>query len=143
MPFLNSEDVYALTGETVEDTDIALAVAVLESYTGRVLSAWQLSDNDTLWMRRAVAYQTVWQKAQPDLFERLDVTNLSYDEINVTPRDADSLLIGPMALRSVANCSWSNVPTGRTRMGSVSTVSRRGRPVYDIYTKREGIVWLS
>jgi predicted ThiF/HesA family dinucleotide-utilizing enzyme len=100
-------DVSELTGATADDTQIAQAQGIIETFSGRVGAAanFEVSAGSAEWLRRAVAYQTVWMQAQPDLFERSDLSDLSQDGVTVRFR-ADGSMIAPLARKALRKVKW-------------------------------------
>lgn len=100
-------DVSELTGATATDTQIAQAQGIIETFSGRVGAAvnFTVSAGSTEWLRRAVAYQTVWMLAQPGLFERSDLDASSQDGVTVKFR-GDGAMIAPLAKKALRKVKW-------------------------------------
>src|SRR5690242_19207737 len=100
-------DVLAVTGATVTDAQLAQANEVIEVMSDRLysVSATRLGALDLAWMRKACAYQAAWMLAQPDMFERLEVTSTSQEgrQLAIRPR---GLQLAPMARIALKRCSW-------------------------------------
>lgn len=107
-------DVLSLTGTTdVTDEELVQANAIIEIIEGRVytLAAARTGDRDAEWLRRAVAYQVPWMRAQPDFFQRLDVTTLE----NVGALRDLTLICPPMARLAINRLSWRRTRSVRIR----------------------------
>lgn len=100
-------DVTTITGATVTDVQLGQANAVIETLTARLysISATKIGVRDAEWLKRAVAYQSVWMIAQPDYFQRLEVTNIVEGRKSVGMKEL-SLILGPMARMNLKRCSW-------------------------------------
>lgn len=100
-------DVQALTGQTVSTAQVQQANGVIEMLAGRTyaLAYSRTGSRDQEWMRRAVAYQTAWLVAQPDLFGRLDLENLSSTGRGLSLRD-NGIVLAPMAKWALKRVSW-------------------------------------
>jgi hypothetical protein len=64
---------------------------------------------DIEWLRRAVAYQSVWMLGQPDFYTRLDVTTITEGRKSIGLKE-QTLLLAPMA-----RITLSRLSTQRTR----------------------------
>jgi hypothetical protein len=97
-------DVLSLTG-TGDATmaELTMANAIVELISGRLYTeaAERTGRRDHEWMRRAVAYQVPWMRAQPDLFERLDLSTM--DGLKV---EQMGLLLAPLSKAAINKLSW-------------------------------------
>jgi hypothetical protein len=112
----STADVRGITGESVTDDELARAQGVIELYAGRTW-AGSVNNNsirikDQLWLKRAVAYQAVWQKSQPGYETRHGIKEVNQDGAQIvyaSPTEANNtalLMLGPLARRALKNLSW-------------------------------------
>lgn len=97
-------DVLALTALTdVTDSEVARANAVVELFADRLytLAAARTGARDAEWLRRAVAFQVPWMRAQPDLFERLDLSTMEGLSLKDT-----ALVLAPYTKQALNRLSW-------------------------------------
>ncbi|WP_154697029.1 hypothetical protein [Lentzea guizhouensis] len=97
-------DVLSLTGiADATDAEVVQANAIIEIIGGRLYttSADRTGRKDTEWLRRAVAYQVPWMRAQPDFFERLDLATLEGLELKEL-----ALILAPMTRLVLNRLSW-------------------------------------
>lgn len=101
-------DVTSLTGKTVTQTQLDHANAALELHTGRTHTdaSARTGARDTEWMRRAVAYQAAWMLTQPDMFDRLDYTEVGKDSGTPTKVTGTAMTLAPLARKALARVSW-------------------------------------
>lgn len=114
-------DVKALTGKVVSDALIDQATAIVETLGGARLAKLDpsiASERDFDWLRRAVCYQAAWMEAQPDFFERADVSSLNQDGVGASFRP-DGLVLAPLARRCLKRLSWRGTRTIRPGGSSV------------------------
>lgn len=99
-------DVQALTGVAVISTDSANAI--VEMHAGRVYAtaSAHTGTRDTEWMRRAVAYQAAWMAAQPDLFSRLDFTQVGKERGSPVALAESAMTLAPLARVALRRVSW-------------------------------------
>lgn len=114
MAWATGADVVTLTGHPADDEKIAIAQILIEMFVGRTEDTADIGADDLAWLKRAVAYQAVWLEGQPDLFTRLDVTQLSQDGMQAAFK-GDGLVLAPLAKRAIRQLSWK----GGTRSISV------------------------
>jgi hypothetical protein len=114
----NVGDVKAITGRDVTEqiiqqaqTQIEVLTRVLSSQaylygqapkTGQVIS---LGAGDSQLLKIAVSYQSAWVAAQPDLFERSDVTSVNQDGMSAS-YTGTGLTLSPHAKQAVKRLSW-------------------------------------
>lgn len=97
-------DVLSLTGTAdATDAEVLKANAIVEIIGGRLytLAADNTGRRDAEWMRRAVAYEVPWMRAQPDLFERLDLATLEGLELKEL-----ALILAPLTRHALNKLSW-------------------------------------
>jgi hypothetical protein len=120
----NAADVTTLTGRTATEADVAMAEATLATLHGLIPGVVRtITNRDRYWLKLATAYQAAWAVANPDLFERLDVTSASQDgqSANFKP---DALVVAPLARRALKRLSWRGTRTiGPTPLGRVLNVN--------------------
>lgn len=101
--------VKALTRKTVTDEDIDVAEGILATLHGLIPGvARKVSGRDAYFLRLATAYQAAWVVANPDLFERLDVSSAGQDGQSATFKP-DALVVAPLARRTLKRLSWRGV----------------------------------
>ncbi|MFC5053626.1 hypothetical protein [Saccharothrix xinjiangensis] len=117
-------DVMLLTDAAdVTDREVVMANAVIETIVGRVytLAYERTGAADREWLRRAVAYQVPWMRAQPDFFERLDLSTLE----GAGALGDLTLVCPPMGRHAIRRLSWRGSRSQRTRS---PYVNRAGLP---------------
>lgn len=107
----SAADVTAITGSTVTTPQLTVANGVVEIFSRRIcfVAATHTGQRDVEWLRRAVAFQAVWMLAQPDYFQRLDVTTITEGRKAFGLKE-QTLLLAPMA-----RIALSRLSTQRTR----------------------------
>lgn len=101
-------DVLSLTGKTVTDDQLTQANAALELHAGRIytLGLAHTGTRDIEWMRRACAYQAAWMPDQPDVFGRLDYTEVGKERGTPTKITATAMTLAPLARKALNRVSW-------------------------------------
>jgi hypothetical protein len=104
----SAADVLGLTGTTVTDAQVSQANTIVEMHAGRTysVSSTRTGSRDTEWMRRAVAYQAVWAKSQPDLYTRLDFTQVGKDSGTPVGITESAMTLAPLARMALKRVSW-------------------------------------
>ncbi|WP_336156644.1 hypothetical protein [Amycolatopsis sp. VC5-11] len=98
-------DVTTYAKSTVDDAEVLRAQAVIDSYAGRIYAdAAKVGDRDKYWLKLAVAYQAAWQAAQPDQFERQDITSTGGSQS--TQGTGTWLTLAPHAAQALRRVSW-------------------------------------
>ena len=124
VPWATTDDVAALTGRTVSESDVTIAIGVIELTNGGRMAAldpdW-VSGRVQDWLRRAVAYQAAFMVAHPDYFERMDLKSLSQDGVSAVFK-GDSITIAPLARRCLNKLPWRGT---RTITPSINRTSDR------------------
>jgi len=104
-----TDDVATITGKTVTAEELAAANSVLELVVGRIYTEWheRIGPRDTEYMRRAVAAQAVWQRGQPDFWERMDVKSIgdTGQGGSINLRDT-ALILAPLARIAIHKLTW-------------------------------------
>lgn len=99
-------DVAEITGATVPDETVALAQSVIEARVGRLGDQTAvISTRDLGWLKRAVAFQSAWLTAHPDVLTRIDATSVSQDGASTQVR-GDGLVLAPLAKAAIRRVSW-------------------------------------
>jgi len=97
-------DVLNYTGKTVDGTAVTMAQANIDLVAGRLpADAERIGARDQHWLKLAVAYQAAWLPAQPDAFERLDVTSTGQSSAS---GDDEWLVLAPFAKWALKRVSW-------------------------------------
>lgn len=120
--FVTVYEVMELTGKPVDERQISMAQAIIESYVGRV-EAEVTNANDLMLLGRATAYQAAYMRENLDLvFEQVDVKQQQGFGGMVTFRDNPaSPWVAPLAIIACQRLSWK-------RMRSVKTGSIYNSP---------------
>lgn len=119
-------DVLAVTGSSpiaappatsTGDGTLALAQSMIEDHVNRTPAAdGGMRTRDLYWLKKAVAWQTVWLPSQPGVLSRVGTTGVSQDGLNATYNSAADILVAPLAQRALKNLSWMG--TRSLRIGS-------------------------
>jgi hypothetical protein len=107
-------DVVAYTGATVTDAVIGQASSMIDLHIGRTY--YELVSNpdggqlkvgrrDRQWLTQACAYQAAWMAGQPDIYQRLDLTQVALDHRSLSMRDP-ALTLAPLARKALKRVSW-------------------------------------
>lgn len=100
-------DVSTLTGVTVTDAQLTQAQGLIDIHAGRTYAALdRTGTRDAAWLKAAVAYQAAWLTGQPDLFQRLDVTEIPQDRGTPPAITEKALVLAPMAKWALKRVSW-------------------------------------
>lgn len=134
MTWATADDVLKLTGKTVTDADVRIAIGLIELRTGVIEEQFPtLWGRDQKFLQAAVCYQAAWISDRPDLFERDDIDSVSQggDSANLK-KWANTL--APFAKLSLRRLSWKG--TRSTTIGTRGQtdpqdddVDRNGRPL--------------
>lgn len=141
MAWATAAEVATLTGVdegSISDAAVERAQAIIDMYSGRTYDMHDLMvledrTRDLYWLKLAVAYQTVWMMAQPDLFQRMSMSNISQDGVSATFL-SDAQNLSPLAKSALNRLSWHG-----SRSLTVQKASDRrkqallttGSPIYD------------
>lgn len=104
-------DVAALTGVTVTQAFVNQAAAIISQKTGAVddttiFPAGFISKRDMYWLKQAVCYEAAWMISQPDLFGRLDATQVQVGRADGVQLKADANVLAPLARGALKRLSW-------------------------------------
>lgn len=107
MGWADAGHVYAVTGETVTDADLAKAGYVIDLYSNTTPAAsGDMRARDVKLLRDAHAWQASWQAGQVDVPGRMEVRSLDQDGVRVTPANEDSPFLAHFARLAVCRLSW-------------------------------------
>lgn len=111
-------DVLAYTGATVTDAQISVSQGVIDIYSQVTTDTIDpISERDRRLLKQALAYQTVWQINQVDVFTRTDVSSVNQDNMQFAPANAEALMLAPLAKRCLDRLSWRRPRSLRLRPG--------------------------
>jgi hypothetical protein len=112
-PWATLEHVTAVTGKTVDEATLTLAVIGIELKTGLIqeVERTDISGRDRYWLKLAVCFQAAWLPDQPDYLERLAVMTASQDGQTATGAHADWLELAPNARTAIKRLSWAGIRT--------------------------------
>lgn len=133
MAWATPEQVTAMTGETVEMQDVALASAMIDTVAGTSedMPEESISARDRGHLRKATIWQAVWIKGKPGLLtHRESHKATSADSVMVTRESRTDIYLAPLADRELRNLSWySNrsvyQPSARTLPDRINFLSER------------------
>jgi len=119
-----------LTAETVTEGQLTQAQAVMDLHSGRTVhSAAEIGDRDLHYLKLATAYQAAWMKHQPDMYSRMDLTEVPSDAGASAGLNESGMTLGPLARRALRQLSWKRSrslavgPAPRLRAGFVNELS--------------------
>lgn len=100
-------DVLEYTNVTVTDAQLTLAGTIVDMACARAyeIDADRVGDRDLYWLKLAVCYQSAWVIAQPDLFQRMDLTVLGHSS-TLTQFGPNAMILGPLAKFALKRVSW-------------------------------------
>jgi len=107
-----------VTGQTLSPQQIQNAQQVLNMYTNYTpeASGFNMQPQDLRWLRYGLAYQSAWMTAQPGLLYRAEVDTISQDGLSTHWTDPRSIMLAPLALRSLKQLSWQKSRSLRVRV---------------------------
>ncbi len=114
MAWATEADVENQTGVTVTPETIAIASAMIDTFTGadEELPEDAISGRDKRFLKKATAWQAVWIAGKPGLLsQRESSTSVTSDTQAITRESYIDALCGPMARREIANLSWVGTRT--------------------------------
>lgn len=114
MAWATTGEVLTQTGVTVSEAELAVASAVIDTYTGvdEDMPSDAISPRDRRVLRRATAWQAVWQRAKPGfLSDRETAADVSADGVDVRRESASDIVLAPLASREIKNLSWVGTRT--------------------------------
>lgn len=100
-------DTADITGETVDDNVLRMANSIVETHARKIyeLAVDLIGATDTVWMKRAVAWQAAWLLGQDDITSRMNLKEIA-EGGRATVLDSTALELAPLAKRNLNNCSW-------------------------------------
>lgn len=105
-------EVYSITGARPTDTQLNTAGAVVNIFANRSVSASAgMSARDLYWLKHAVAWQAVFEAANPGLNQRSLVAGVSQDGVSANYVNEASVVLAPLAQRAIRNLSWKGSRT--------------------------------
>lgn len=123
MTWATIEQVKAITGRVVTDEALAMASSTIDIYCNRTEAAsGSMGRRDLEWLKRATAYQAIWQPVQAGYDERHAVGRIVQDGVEVDWQSQAQQDLAPLAIRSLKNLSWKgsrsvNVPSAGVPVG--------------------------
>lgn len=125
-------DVASITGKSVTDAELVVAQMVIDLVTNRTPAvSGSISSRDITWLKRALAFQAIWMKAQPDLLERSSVSNVSQDGVSATFTSKASVYLGPLAIRALKNVKWLRTRSLRVQSPFIDQDGGMSDPMID------------
>jgi hypothetical protein len=109
--------VNSVTGLTLTTQQIMNAQQILNMYSNYTpeSSGFNMQPFDLMWLRYGIAYQAAWMTQQPGLLYRNDVDQLSQDGLSTHITDPRSVMLAPLALRTLKQLSWQKSRSLRVR----------------------------
>ena len=114
MAWTTATNVTNLTGVTVSDETVALASAMIDTFTGadEELPEDAISLLDRRRLAKATAWQAIWIAGKPGLItERETADSVSSDTQSINRPDNASAVLAPLARREIMNLSWVGTRT--------------------------------
>lgn len=107
-------DVVGITGEIVTNAQLLDAQEVIQIFSGRTTSTPResIKPRDQSTLKKAVAWQAVWQRRQPGYKERHWIKEIVQDGTNIVyigssePANPAMVALAPLAARAIKNLSW-------------------------------------
>lgn len=116
MAWATIEQVAGQTGVEVTAETLALASAIIDTFTGadEEMPEDAITAQDRRYLRRATAWQAVWTAPKAGLItERENASTLTSDGQTVAREDRADALLAPLARRELMNLSWIGTRTVR------------------------------
>lgn len=119
-------DVQEITGSTVTPAQLRQAQYVIDMKVGR---SYEIRDmlvannrrRDLHYLKLATAYQAAWMLSQPDMFGRMNVTNVNADSSSAT-FGVDAMSLGPLARGALKRVSWQGTRSLRVKKDPATIV---------------------
>lgn len=114
MPWATLEQVTAMTGVTVTETDVALASAMVDTVAGvsEEMPEASIAPRDRVFLRKATIWQAVWLTGKPGLLtHRESHKSTSADSVSVNRESRTDVYLAPLADRELRNLSWFSTHT--------------------------------
>lgn len=117
------DDVLKYARGTVDEADLIAAQANIDMVAERLpADAERIGARDQYWLKLAVSYQAKWLAAQPDAFDRLDLTTTGQSSAS---GDDTWLVLAPYAKWALRNVSWLRSRSLRVRASGEFADNRR------------------
>ncbi len=104
--WVTAEEASDICGREVTADQIALAMPVIEIFTGVTTDVVLRRPRDLRMLRYATAYQAVWMPAQVDVLTRMDVDDVDQDGVEFSKGDVDAHTLAPLAKLSIKRLTW-------------------------------------
>lgn len=114
MSWATAAEVLAMTGETVAEEKVALASAMVDTYTGadEDLPEDAISPKDRRHLKKATIWQAIWIPNKPGLLtHRENSPSTTADSVVVTRAAPVDGMLAPMAIREIKSLSWVGTRT--------------------------------
>lgn len=116
------QEVADITGAVVTNEQLFPAQEVIDLYSNRTMAAASgLRARDIVWLRKAVAWQAVWQAQQFGFSGRNQMVELAQDGLKVKFPNPSGATLSPLAARALRNLSWKGSKTLRVASVEVRT----------------------
>lgn len=133
------DEVTTITGVSVTQDQVQRAQFIIDMTSGRTVEMYHVEDanlhhRDLYFLKLAVAYQTAWMIAQPDMFTRMDMSDVAQERGLTTTFKAHSMKLAPLAKSALGRLSWKGTRSQRIgfRWGrSLDYYSNPERPIVD------------
>lgn len=106
-----------VTGLTLTTAQIQQGQQVLNMFSNYTpeASGFNMQPKDLMLLRYGLAYQAAWQTQQPGLLYRSEIDSLSQDGLSTHWADPRTIMLAPLALRSLKQLSWQKSRSLRVR----------------------------
>ena len=114
MAWATPEEVEGQTGVTVSAETVALASAMIDTFSGadEDLPFDAISAVDRRHLKKATAWQAVWVAGKPGLItERESASSVTSDTQNIQREDRADAMLAPLARREIVSLSWIGTRT--------------------------------
>lgn len=101
------DDVVTFTNTSVTGPVLLQAGAMIDVAAARpyAVDHTRIGSRDLYYLRLACAYQAAWLAAQPDMFQRMDITSLGQAR-SITQFAANAMVLAPNAKKALKRVSW-------------------------------------
>lgn len=107
------DEVFEVTGYTVNEEDIKHAQAIVEVYAGRP-EALITNVSDLAWMNYAISWQVAYMADNPkSVYEQANIESVTSNDIRINIGDKDYPL-APLAEKAISRLSWNRSRSVRT-----------------------------
>lgn len=115
MTWATTDEVFEITGVTVDRPQLEQAESVVSLFSGRTPETLdRIAPRDQYWLKQAVVWQAAWQASQVAFAQRSAAESVSQDGVTVNYGTEWQLILQPLAARALKNLSWKR---GRTSGG--------------------------